>query len=187
MAYMKTSFFHGTTAENAKRILAGKPKGESTWICSQDQFLYLWGAEALAETEGNEDSELDEKKRFAIQRAFESAQVTACLSKKPCRELVVLEFEFEEQDLMHDHSCDNMNGAFRVSLETYRPHFVKAYSCKHNPRMDVFIVSMLLSRNLFNVNRLDFDMREAAKMVEKADLGYVWEVLSSFDWKEKSI
>jgi hypothetical protein len=177
-------YYHGTTEENAKRILSGKNKVNSTWKVSDDKYLYLYSPESLCENgECNEEDMHD----FTIRRCFEQAQITAAISKKPVKKLVVLCFEFdpENDNVEPDYSCQNMQGAFCVSDLVYKDYLVEKFVCGHDCRFDVFTLRGLMNHKLFHTEKIDRSMKLACEAIEHViyDLCDIVE----FDYKKVSI
>lgn len=175
----KVIVYHGTTRAHAINILAGREKSDVkiTWNCSDDDYLYVWTAHKLYGYD--EDQDHEDYDRQAIQRAFENAQITAAVQDEPQKELVVLAFEVEYDDVEDDVSCDGMDEAARIRLENYAECHVKTLVCKHNPRLDGVIVSNLLDNPHLTSNISD-DLIEAAKAFKD-----VWlDSLLEFDYRE---
>lgn len=97
--------FHGTTADNAKRILAEGFKceaGGENWNVSGNN-VYFWSPERISHYDDNFEDD-DEAKR----RAADSATFGLAFAKD-CR-FVIFEVEIDGE-LQDDDSCENMEGA----------------------------------------------------------------------------
>lgn len=172
--------YHGTTRENALRILSGECKDSPTWSVSDDEYLYLWCPAALID--GGECEEEEEADERAIRMAFESAQITAAMSEEPQKELVVLCFELPDEIIEADESCENMNLSRRVEdFEGLEKHHIKTLKTRHNCRLDALVISGILGNPNLASWRISDDLREAAEVLRG-----VWiESLGEFDWEEE--
>jgi hypothetical protein len=180
---MKTKAFHGTTRDNAERILKGQCKVEPTWSVSDDDNLYLWCPIAFIEGEYPEAEDIEEAEEMAIIHAFESAQITAAMSDEPQKELVVLCFEFDSEKIERDESCENMELARCISdFEGIEENHTSTFIAKHNSRLDALVISGLLENQHIAKWRLDDDLIEAAEAMKDAYL----ESMSDFEWTEES-
>lgn len=176
-------FYHGTTRENALNILNGGEKNKPVWNCSYDDYLYVWSAEAIKESEGLEE---DEVNYYCLNRAFESAQIAAAASEVPQNELIVLVFEFPEADVYEDFSCDNMECARRVNSDLdgndFTSSLVEVWSHPHNSRLDAFVISSLLENDFF-IKELEQSLLDAAKLIKENEV-YLDE-LFTFDYAKR--
>lgn len=176
----KVIVYHGTTRDHANNILSGGEKSDVkiTWNVSDDDFLYVWTAHRLYGYDDEQDHEsFDEQ---AITRAFESAQVTAAIQDEPQKELVVLAFEVDYDDVNDDVSCAGMDEAATIQLESYAAAHVKTYSCRHNPRMDGVIIAQVLE-NPYITSQIPDDVIQAAKHLKG-----IWvDELLEFDYIEE--
>ena len=170
---MTKKYYHGTTREHAENILNGGAKIGCTWLVSDDDYLYLWDAKKVTE-------EWDDDGDAAIRMAFESAQITAAASQEPQRELVVLEFKIPQKYIEEDGSCDNMtdSGAVAVRLDDYKKYHTGTFVCRHNPRLDVFVLAQVAQNDYFSTAELDDDTLDAIKVLRDTYL----ETLYEFDW-----
>tara|TARA_R110002167_G_scaffold252035_1_gene458309 strand:- start:507 stop:1043 length:537 start_codon:yes stop_codon:yes gene_type:complete len=173
-------YFHGTTREQAERILSNECKEDITWNCSDDNYLYLWCPEALAECNGDEDEAEVYKVERAINNAFESAQITASLADLPQSELVVLEFCIDSDYVEMDHSHDTMDYARCTRLDDYSAVFKREFTCKHNSRLDALVLNSLLDNKFINSDRISDDMRKACEALQ----GVQVDSLDEFDYVE---
>lgn len=176
-------FYHGTTIENAINILNGGEKNNPVWNCSYDDYLYVWSAQAIKESDGLED---DEVNYFCLNRAFESAQITAASNPTPQKELVVLVFDFPEADVYEDFSCDNMDCARRVTgLDgtDLEQSLLEIWIHPHNSRLDAFVISGLLDNKYFISDSIEGDLLSAAKQIRENEI--FLDELYTFDYAEK--
>lgn len=119
---MKRKFFHGTSFDNLKDILANglRPDtDEKVWTVS-DRGVYLWSVSALIEAGECEESFADE---HAKQRAYESAQMAMTFAKSG--KCVVFEIVLDDEKVSEDTSCENMTGAV-VCYENVLPSEIVA-------------------------------------------------------------
>lgn len=177
---MKKILFHGTTLENARSILSGGEKNSYTWIVSNDDLLYLWDPYIL-NAQNDEDDSMNESR--AIQQAFESGQITAASAKTPQDKIVVLRFEIPGEEVDEDFSCQNMEGAFCIESKKAAQYFTNAFSAPHNSRLDAFILSGVIDRDLFNLETLDENLIEACKAIQKSNAYIESDILLEFNYK----
>ena len=173
--------FHGTTRENAERILSGKAKDNYTWTVSDDDYLYVWNP--VSHIKQGECDTIHEAFEMCTQKAFESAQITAAMSDAPQSELVVLVLNVKPKDLDVDYSCKNMELASIINDIDYNYKEAHMYTlkAKHNSRLDAFVISGLLENPHFPSYKLDDDLIEAAKLLQDRFL----EELLEFDWERE--
>jgi hypothetical protein len=176
---MKKILFHGTTLENARSILSGGEKTSYTWTVSNDDMLYFWCPYVL-NSQNDEDDSTDESR--AIQYAFESGQITVASAKTPQDKIIVLRFEIPEEEVDEDYSCQNMEGAFCMESKKAAQYFTNAFFAPHNSRLDAFVISSVLGRELFAIDQLDQNLIEAAEIVSKMDVPFINSLLE-FDYK----
>ncbi len=172
-------YYHGTTPELAKRILNNDEKSECLWNVSYDDNLYLWSPDDMLLHD--EVETIEDGTQRAIQCAFESAQIAAALSTEPQHKTVVLCFEFPDDMIVPDTSCDNMSYAFTVDMsyiEDIKKYYIKAYSTKHNPRLDIFLISGVVNNEYINTALIDDDMVEACKQLQETCIDSLFE----FEW-----
>ena len=172
--------YHGTTREHAINILANGNKTTATWHCSDDAYLYLWCPDVLIK---NRECEKEDSGAMAIQFAFESSQITAAMSENMQKELIVLCFDFPENLIELDESCENMELSRRICLQDYTKYYKTSFVAKHNPRLDAFVLSGLLDNQYLNFYTLDDDLLQAAKTLKDQ---YI-DSLMEFDYQEKDI
>lgn len=177
---MKIKVYHGTTRDNANKILAGKQKDSYTWTCSDDDMLYVWNSKVMLDR--GECDNLEECEELCIRYAFESAQITAAMQEKPQEELVVLCFNIEEDFLDEDISCENMDYSSTINLKEpeYINHYMKTLSCDHNSRLDAFIISRVVDMPFFPSYKLDDGLLSAAEQLKEVFLDEFLE----FNYKE---
>lgn len=170
--------FHGTTRENAGRILNGKSKDDYTWSVSSDDYLYVWNP--VSHIKLGECDRIEEAFELCAQKAFESAQVTAAMSDKPQEELVVLVLNVKPSLLDVDYSCPNMELASIVNDidYNYRDAHMYTLSCKHNSRLDAFVIASVIDNEYFPSYKIDDNLLDAAKLLRD----YHLEELREFDY-----
>lgn len=171
-------YYHGTTKSEALHLLKGGEKESSLWNCSYDDYLYVWSHKALAEANDLEETEGEE---FAIRQGFVSAQIAA--AKKAESEMVVLAFDFPEDQVFEDCSCDNMDGAKRVPFCDYKRHLVKTFFCRFNVFFAPFVLRNLKVNQFFNLDNLNDDLKQAIEAITDSELGE--EFLYEFEWEER--
>ena len=167
-------FYHGTTLENARKLLNGGEKESSVWFCSFDDYLYVWSRDEIKK-EFDEDADPSETESLCLQMAFESAQITAAASENPQSILVVLEFDFPEADVYDDLSCENMEMARRVDTTQLdgldlENSLLNIYTAKHNSRLDAFYLCGLQNNAYFNWNMVDKDLKDAVKTINEREI-----------------
>lgn len=172
---MKSWYFHGTTLDHAKNILAGKGKETYNWACSDDDYLYVWGCNCLQKSEEFENKE---KYKRTIERAFESAEIAGCLGKKDTK-LIVIGFLFDDQDLEPDFSCDNMKGAFCIPFLDAKPIKIRLFE-KHLSAFKIpVLLSTLIGMDLFNDSNFSDEELAIAKAIREAGIY----IESDYDFK----
>jgi hypothetical protein len=165
---MKVKAYHGTTPEGAKALLSGVEAPERIWAASEEDKLYLWCPHALIEGgEFDEDEDSEYIQDRAIQMAAESAQVTASVSGFVTK-LVILEFEFDLEDIEPDDSCggDRMGLARCVEGLDYKACHTGTYQAAHNPFLNPFHARFLKENPYFDWDALADDNPELADAVE---------------------
>lgn len=170
--------YHGTTREQANRFLLGEAKETPTWWCSDDNYLYLWCPDALVDGGECDAEDADE---YAIQRAFESAQVAAALSDTPQTELVVLCLEFDKESIEPDDSAEMMELSRRIEdFDGIERCVEYKLIAKHNSRLDAFVVAGLLNNPY--ICHIDDDLKEAAEAVKEVFLEGILEFDYSIEY-----
>ena len=155
--------YHGTIADGAECILSGGRKSKSSWHVSDDNMLYLWCPDVFIDE--NEASDMEDAKIMAIQQAFESAQISAAISESPQKELVVLEFDIPIDYIYEDLSCENMDLARCTREIKYSDYAINKYTCNHDPRLDLLILSRIIHNLYLNTGYLSNDFIDACKGV----------------------
>ena len=170
---MKT-YFHGTTKEQLERMKSGKSKENATWICSDDNLLYLWDLSKVNEYEDN-------PRDYAIHLAFESAEVTAAIQGKDT-ELVVIELQLDDENVFDDMSCENMDEASCIDFDDIdlSTAIVTEYRCNFNGYKSPYIVASLLGRQYFNESDIDSSLYDFALQLQNVDIYFE----SEFDFVE---
>ena len=174
-----SKYYHGTTRANALAILQGKDKSEALniWNVSDDDYLYLHDPERLVSIG---DCEEEDSEETAIRYAFESGHVAAVAAPSPQSEVIVLCFEFPSEEVEDDTSCEWMQHCGRISSDDYKTSFVCAYSAKVNPKLDIFLLSNVVSNGYFNARALDDETLKAVEAISQVDFFPETE----YDWKE---
>lgn len=179
---MKQTYFHGTTEENARKILSGQEKSDCTWYESDDDFLYLWGAEELAVTNCEEDEEQDVKRERAMDMAKESALITYSINKHSDK-IVILEFEIDNEDVEEDLSVDSMvdSGAVRVPYnKEIAGQCVGAFEMPILPELKVFVLATLVGRININFSFVNGSVLRLAKVLQDKDFFILEEAEDEF-------
>lgn len=149
---MKQTYFHGTTEENARKILSGQEKSDCTWYDSDDDFLYFWGVEELATANWEEGEEQDIKRERAMDMAKESALITYSLGKHS-NKIVVLEFEIDPEEVEEDLSSENMAGFGAVRV-AYNKEIISlcvgAFEMPVMSELRVFLLATIVERTNIN-------------------------------------
>lgn len=135
------TFYHGTTIENAKKLVQSNwdwtSKHMQNWNVSMPGKVYAWCGPVVSYINCEEPifSELQQDNWRAIEYALESAQVAGAIQNTRHEDLVVLGY-FEEIEIdktpdeyseitnliednlqwFSDDSCENMQGAFETSI-----------------------------------------------------------------------
>lgn len=156
--------YHGTTQENADRILNGSPKHTAgiTWDVSDDNYLYLWCPDQLVEC--GEDPEYANEQ--AIQHAIGSGEMTAVVCGNPQSKIVVLCFDFPENEVLQDYSLDNMTEARSIQLDDYKKYHIKTLESYRDPRIDILILSRICNREYLNLGNIPSSVLDLAKEIE---------------------
>lgn len=104
-------FFHGTTRDCADAILKNgfRPfNATRAWNCSDEKYAYMYSLDKML----NAYDDSDVAYREAVLRAFENGAITNAVSWVPNSYVVVLEYQFNEDDIKDivkdDTSCPNM-------------------------------------------------------------------------------
>lgn len=165
----KVKVFHGTSAENAKDILEnGFTNDIRNWNPSEPNTVYVWNSDKIMEHEDWEQQ--------PIQNAFESAQISAALQKSNSPYVVVFEFEIDEDELVDDTSCTNMDDASCINIEILnqliknKEVVLKEYIFQYAPMLTIFHVAGLLNNP--NIDLYDFfscQEMEAIERIAKTD------------------
>jgi hypothetical protein len=161
-------YVHGTTLENAQKMLRGEEKSSYTWTCSDDNYVYLWDVDSI----GKEyDHDPEQAKNEAIQRAYEAAKITACISKNYVHKLIVFIFDLDSALVEDDTSCPNMTEARRIEFTPeLMKHVVEVYEIEHNPRLDILTIAGLKGMKLFPSYLIDDDLLDIAGKIDLSSL-----------------
>jgi len=163
---MKRKFFHGTTADNLKKILRDglDPYAENKVWTVSDKGVYLWSPDELAK-QGDTDEEY--KMEYAKDQAYSSAQMGLGLSKS-CQ-CVVFEIELDESEVEEDTSCENMGGAF-VCFKTITLDKIKAvWKSPDLSLLKGYFIALAMGRDMFagEFSRLE---KQVGEMFSKTDI-----------------
>jgi len=181
---MKTTYYHGTSADNLPYILKhGLSVSESKlWNCSLDA-VYLWESEALAAVNGMEDEDEEYKLQMAFNSASESGQI-ACATSKDCR-IVVFKIELDSEEVGVDNSCENMDHARCIHRDINVSEIVE-YSISN----DLSLIKGYFINNLCNNDYcgIDFDSMElkVAELFSKSEI-YPEDIEEMITWETVSI
>lgn len=103
--------YHGTSYENAQNILKnGWNPEKKVWNTSDNDCVYFYYSS------GNGEEFFGQEDEYLIQRALESAQITAAINHSTSSSLYVLSIDIDEKYIedLKDYSCDGMSD---VALE----------------------------------------------------------------------
>lgn len=160
---MKTTYYHGTSADNLPFILKhGLSVSENKiWSVSEDA-VYLW--EPLGCGLAN-DLEEEEHDLEAFKMANESGQI-ACAVAKDCR-IVVLKIEIESDEVFDDTSCENMQvrGAKCIYRDIQISEITEIKISNDLSLLKGFFISILANNNYNNQDftRLELMVADAFK------------------------
>jgi len=181
MAKYKT-LFHGTTKENYDKIINSNfgEKESCSWYCSDDNNLYFYD---LDKTDADEK---EYKKEECINRAFESAQLTASISNYKRSDLVVIELKVLKSLCSDDESCQNMeNVATQVHFSDLDISMIKnVYNCENGyiQSLRLLYCAGLLKSNE-HINTDNFSSIEL-DVANKVDFEF-YEDLHYFEYKKE--
>jgi len=176
---MKTSYYHGTNADNLPHILKhGLQCYESKlWTVSEDA-IYLWHPESCGKA-NDLDPEYWESEAFRL--ANESGQI-ACSIAKDCR-VVVLKIELDDELVSGDTSCENMESGGAKCIYDNIP--VEAITEIHVSNdlslVKGYFMSLISKRRYCNIDFTPFE-QQVAKMFEG---GYLIDHLDDYIEFEK--
>ncbi len=164
---MKRKFYHGTTADNLKKILRDgfDPHTEKIWSVSENG-VYFWDAIALADRGECDKDDAEHVRQTGIRFARDSAEC-GLAKAKDCR-AVVFEVELDTEDLSEDVSCENMEGAF-VHYDKVSPDKIKSvWVTEDMSLMRGYYIALMMDRdmNALEFSRLELTIGEAFKKAE---------------------
>lgn len=188
---MKKLYYHGTSLESFRNIIKNGFNNDdfSNWTCSGNNTTYFHDLEKYIECGEVEDRE---DKRLVIERAFESGQIAAACQKSKETSIVVLEFEFddEEIDIEDDNSCQNMD-CIASCIDNddidIDKHLKNVYICNYNPNLWMFVIASIIDYNYFNIDNFTDLEIQALELISKVDTTNIHEELSYFDFREVKV
>ncbi len=159
--------YHGTTPEFMRQILSGEKKSECTWYCSDDDCLYVY---PLNKADEYDDEWPEDSENAQVICALESAQLTAACHGHS--KILVMEFDFPDEELEDDGSCDNMEDvASCVCISDYSRYLTSIhYSDDYNPELRPFYLMGMKGNYQFNRDSLSSDMQDALSAIEGQDI-----------------
>lgn len=181
---MKQVLYHGTTKEAYESILKeGFGEGKTVWNCSDNDVTYFFTEEKVKKSERLDDEDEEEIQNRCIERALESAQLTAAFSGSQFQELYVLKIEIddEEIEIYDDESCPNMKDiASYVENENLKNITFETYVCKtgYNPCMRVFYLQNWYNHDYADLSCLSDMEEEALEAIQGIEMYSLWERLN---------
>lgn len=171
---MKTTYYHGTNADNLPYILKhGLSINETKlWSCSEDA-IYLWEPKGCGEANCLDEDQYESE---AFRMANESGQI-ACAIAKDCR-VVVLKIELDDEEVCNDTSCENMqdSGAKCIYRDVTIDEITEIHVSNELGLLKGYFISLISGRDY---NNCDFTNIEL--MVAKAFEGsYIFEELDCY-------
>lgn len=164
------TLFHGTTLDNYNKIIASNFGNKETysWNVSDDNCMYFY------DLDKTDQDEKEYKKDECINKAFESAQLTASIENVICSALVVLELKIPVNLCDDDYSCENMaNEATCVDLENIDLHMIKKiHVCENGyiPSLRLLYCAGLLKQNNY-IKKDNFSHIELG-VIKNIDFGF---------------
>ena len=170
---MKRRYFHGTTIANFRKMAKDdlSSKDDYTWNCSCDDYIYFWDLRKIFESEFDYE-DVESAKKYCIDTALQSAQLTAAVSNVFENELVVIEFSIDENLIEDDDSCDNMGLASRVLFDEINISDIKnVYVCKNGymPSMRLLYVCGVFDNDYFNDDKFSEIEIKMLKVLQKRE------------------
>ena len=146
--------FHGTTAEAYEKIMChGFNNSDQImiWNESQDNMVYFWDADLLAEADGYDDMDQEYREHAAITQAFESATIGAALYSKS-NQIYVIECTIDDTTVstLRRDQCRNMagSGAMQIHWTEVKKHHVTAvYTAPFSQRCALLYLTALANRD----------------------------------------
>jgi len=180
--------YHGTTLENAIKIIKGENKSlDTVWNCSQDNSIYVYPESKLDDADAGDDEYLEER---GIQQAMESGFIATAFygSSLP----VVLCFDIPEELLKDDYSCENMD-AVASSYDTDQHGDVNQYITKiavserYNAELRLLYLSWVTKNCNFNLDDLDDLLLKALKLAAQVDIMDIYDDLYDYEYRSETI
>lgn len=146
--------YHGTTKEAYDSIMQHGFNATAqimVWNNSQDNMVYFWDADRLAEMNGNEDDNEDHKRHAAIIKALESATIAAALYST-ADQIYVIECTIDDTavtTLQPDQSGKmEDSGAMQIHwTEVQRSHITAVYVAPFSQRCALLYLTGLVDRD----------------------------------------
>lgn len=189
--------FHGTSYN---KYLSIKNSGfsdckKTIWDCSIEEKTYFYEMERMSREEGMEDESIEDKIILCLEKANESAQITASLEPHQVRNdrTVVFEILIDEKDLEEhleeDDSCENTYGAVQIysliinNLIKAKKATVIVHFFKFNPKFSLFYLVNLINNRYFedSWNKLEYEEKEVLRELSKSQCF----IESIFDYTEE--
>jgi hypothetical protein len=179
-------FYHGTSADNLKYILRDGflINSSKLWSASQDG-IYFWSGKELAETDYDPidyQSDKDNWDRQAKERAYESAQIAIAVSKD-CR-CVVFEVELNEDQVLKDESCPNMDGAVVIYRDVKPSEIKRVFISPDLSLLKGYFINMARNMELFAHSFNETELL-VANIFKKAEI--YPEIMEDFPLEDYSI
>lgn len=177
------TLFHGTTLENYNKIVASNfgTKETYSWNVSDDNNIYFY------DSKKSDYDEKEEKIQDCINKAFESAQLTASIENVMCSTLVVLELKVPKNLCEDDFSCENMSDvATCVDLDDLDLSMIKRiHTCENGyiPSLRLLYCAGLIKSN--NYIKTDNFSKIERDVIEKVEFGFYNELMY-FNYKTET-
>lgn len=169
--------YHGTSYENFVSILQNGFGAENTiWNVSDPDVLYCWNPDRLLTSEDCEN--LAEAQQRAIQRAFESGQISAAFFGSLSNQIVVIEYDADVDDIFEDDSCENMADACYI-VEPKVENITAFYTSEYFPDLRLFYMQGVRRNDYFNFEDLPRMTRKALEMLP--DDCYLYDLMDSIN------
>lgn len=176
--------FHGTTYESYQGIkedIAATPD-KTIWICSEDDVIYFHSLDVVAKDSSLDLNDLQSAIYQTIQRAFESAQVSAAVSDSD--QLIVLEFDVDESLVKPDTSCQNADTVCVSRYVLTKEMIVDAYTMPFNKALKLFhLVGLIDKDDFIDLSwHLSKEEYEAVRLLADNDIYLPYESLCPETW-----
>lgn len=164
----KKTLFHGTSAQHLRSVRKHGLKINSSKIWRpSENAIYFWSPDALVEAGECENDEW--KNGYAIDRAYESAQIAMACDPKSNGKCIVLEVEIDESEIEPDSSCDNMSGAVCIRRDIL-PSEIKSVSISPDlGMMKGYFIAQVMGNNLFDSSQLTENEKRVAEIFSKSE------------------